>query len=43
VLYSSDLDEVIDAADRVLVVHARTVRWVERDRAAVGAAMLGVA
>jgi ABC-type uncharacterized transport system ATPase subunit len=42
VLYSSDLDEVIESADRVLVVHAGTVRWVDRDRAAVGAAMLGV-
>jgi len=42
VLYSSDLDEVIESADRVLVVHAGTMRWVDRDRAAVGAAMLGV-
>lgn len=42
VLYSSDLDEVIEAADRVLVVHAGTLRWVDRDRTAVGAAMLGV-
>ena len=42
VLYSSDLDEVIESADRVLVVHAGTVRWVDRDRTAVGAAMLGV-
>lgn len=42
VLYSSDLDEVIDIADRVLVVYAGSVRAVERDRSAVGAAMLGV-
>jgi simple sugar transport system ATP-binding protein len=42
VLYSSDLDEVIESADRVLVVHAGTVRWIDRDRTAVGAAMLGV-
>jgi len=43
VMYSSDLDEVVDAADRVLVVHGGTVQWVDRVRAAVGAAMLGVA
>ena len=42
VLYSSDLDEVIDSADRILVVHAGTVRLIDRDRAAVGAAMLGL-
>jgi general nucleoside transport system ATP-binding protein len=42
VLYSSDLDEVIESADRVLVVHAGTVRVLGRDRVAVGAAMLGL-
>jgi simple sugar transport system ATP-binding protein len=42
VFYSSDLDEVIEMADRVLVIHAGSVRPVERDRAAVGAAMLGL-
>jgi ABC-type uncharacterized transport system ATPase subunit len=41
VLYSSDLDEIIEIADRVLVVHAGSVRSVEPDRALVGAAMLG--
>jgi ABC-type uncharacterized transport system ATPase subunit len=41
VFYSSDLDEIIDIADRVLVVHAGRVRSVETDRALVGAAMLG--
>jgi ABC-type uncharacterized transport system ATPase subunit len=43
VFYSSDLDEIIDIADRVLVVHAGTVRLVAPDRALVGAAMLGAA
>ena len=41
VVYSSDLDEVIDAADRVLVVYAGTVKWANLDRTTVGAAMLG--
>lgn len=41
VFYSSDLDEVLDMADRVLVVHAGQVRWVDHDRTRVGAAMLG--
>jgi len=43
VFYSSDLDEVIDIADRVLVVHAGSVSDVARDRRIVGAAMLGIA
>lgn len=42
VLYSSDLDEVISLADRVVAVHAGHVREVPRDRSAAGAAMLGV-
>jgi ABC-type uncharacterized transport system ATPase subunit len=42
VFYSTDLDEVIDHADRILVVHSGRVHEVPRDRAAAGAAMLGV-
>jgi general nucleoside transport system ATP-binding protein len=43
VLYSSDLDEVLALATRVLVVHAGTVRevpWEQRDL--IGRAMLGL-
>jgi simple sugar transport system ATP-binding protein len=43
VVYSSDLDEVLALATRVVVVHAGEIRDVARDRAAVGRAMLGVA
>jgi simple sugar transport system ATP-binding protein len=43
VLYSSDLDEVLALATRVLVAYAGTIREVALDRAAVGRAMLGVA
>jgi general nucleoside transport system ATP-binding protein len=43
VMYSSDLDEVLALASRVLVVHAGTVREVPADRDAVGRAMLGLA
>ena len=43
VVYSSDLDEVLALATRVLVVHAGTVRESPHDRDAVGRAMLGVA
>ena len=43
VLYSSDLDEIIELADRVLVVHAGAVAEVPRDRNRIGAAMLGAA
>jgi simple sugar transport system ATP-binding protein len=43
VLYSSDLDEIIDLADRVLVVHAGRVSEVALDRTMIGAAMLGAA
>jgi general nucleoside transport system ATP-binding protein len=43
VLYSSDLDEVLELATRVVVIHAGTVTEVPRDRDAVGRAMLGVA
>ena len=42
VVYSSDLDEVIGLASRVLVVHQGQVREQAPDRATVGAAMLGV-
>jgi simple sugar transport system ATP-binding protein len=43
VVYSSDLDEVLALATRVLVVHAGQIRELPRDRDAVGRAMLGVA
>jgi ABC-type uncharacterized transport system ATPase subunit len=44
VVYSSDLDEVLTLADRVLVVFAGLVRAdVPREREAVGRAMLGLA
>ena len=41
VLHSADLDEVLALADRVLVLHAGTVREAPRERSAVGRAMLG--
>ena len=40
-VYSSDLDEVLALATRVVAVHAGTVREVALDRDAVGRAMLG--
>ena len=40
-LYSSDLDEVLALADRVVVTHAGSVTEVERDRDRIGQAMLG--
>ena len=40
-VYSSDLDEVLALADRMIVVHAGRVRAVERSRDAIGRAMLG--
>lgn len=43
VLYSSDLDEVLSLATRMVVVHAGSVREVPMDREVVGRAMLGVA
>jgi simple sugar transport system ATP-binding protein len=43
VLYSSDLDEVLQLATRVLVLHAGRLRECALDRDAVGRAMLGVA
>ena len=43
VLYSSDLDELLDLADRVLVVHGGTVTEAPLDRARIGALMLGAA
>ena len=41
VVYSSDLDEVLSLATRVLVVFDGNVRDIPRDRAAIGHAMLG--
>lgn len=43
VVYSSDLDEVLALATRVVVLHGARLRVVERDRDTVGRAMLGVA
>jgi simple sugar transport system ATP-binding protein len=43
VLYSSDLDEVLALATRVVVVRAGVLREVPLDRDAVGRAMLGTA
>jgi simple sugar transport system ATP-binding protein len=43
VLHSSDLDEVLALADRVIVMHAGVVHAVAGDRESVGRAMLGVA
>jgi simple sugar transport system ATP-binding protein len=43
VLYSSDLDEVIALADRVLAVHSGTVREIPPEKDLVGRAMLGLA
>lgn len=42
IVYSSDLDEVLSLASRVLVAYAGTVREVPPDRDAVGRAMLGL-
>jgi len=42
VVYSSDLEEILALADRVLVVYAGTVREVARERELVGRAMLGL-
>ncbi len=42
VLYSSDLDEVLSLAARVLVVHAGRVIETSLDREAIGRAMLGI-
>lgn len=43
VYYTADLDELIDIADRVVVVFDGQVREVARDRDTVGRAMLGAA
>ena len=40
-LFSSDLDEVLALADRVVVAHAGLIANVERDRDRIGQAMLG--
>ncbi|MGQ0712631.1 MAG: ABC transporter ATP-binding protein [Gemmatimonadaceae bacterium] len=40
-VYSSDLDELLELADRVVVVFGGTVRETPRDAAAIGRAMLG--
>jgi general nucleoside transport system ATP-binding protein len=42
-LYSTDLDEVLAVADRMLVVYAGSVREVSSDPGLVGRAMLGAA
>jgi ABC-type uncharacterized transport system ATPase subunit len=41
VFYSSDLDEIVEMSDRVLVVYSGTVSTVPRERDRIGAAMLG--
>lgn len=43
VVYSSDLDEVMSLASRIVVMHGGVAREVARDRERVGRAMLGVA
>ncbi len=43
VVHSSDLDEVLALSNRVVAMHAGTLREVEKDRESVGRAMLGVA
>lgn len=43
VFYSSDLDEIVEMSDRVLVVFAGSVSAAPRDRGRIGAAMLGAA
>ena len=42
-VYSSDLDEVLALADRVVVLHAGVAHDVPADRALIGRAMLGAA
>jgi len=42
VVYSSDIDEVLGLATRVIVVHDGQVRDAPLDRTSVGRAMLGV-
>lgn len=43
VLYSTDVDELLGLADRVLVAHAGELHEVQLDRRAIGDAMLGLA
>ena len=42
VVYSSDLDEVLALADRVVVMHAGRLRAAASERGAIGRAMLGL-
>ncbi|MEO7083876.1 MAG: ABC transporter ATP-binding protein [Gemmatimonadaceae bacterium] len=42
VVHSSDLDEVLSLASRLLVMHAGTLRETSFDRGAIGRAMLGL-
>ena len=42
VLYSADLDELLALSDRIIVVVGGIVRDVERNREAIGRAMLGI-
>jgi len=41
VVYSTDLDELLSLADRIVVVHAGDVREIPLDRDTIGRAMLG--
>jgi ABC-type sugar transport system ATPase subunit len=41
VFYSSDLDELAELSDRVLVVSRSEIRTVEPDRTEIGNALLG--
>jgi simple sugar transport system ATP-binding protein len=43
VIYSSDLDEVLELADRVIVMQGGTAREVPKERAAIALALLGSA
>lgn len=43
VVYSSDVDELLDLADRIAVCHAGRLSFVASDPAAIAAAMLGAA
>ena len=43
IVYSSDLDEVLSLATRIIVLHGGMLREVQGDREMIGRAMLGVA